>query len=77
MGKFLTNIFWYRLLQTTSELSKIASFWLSMSILHVENHLTFFSLNDIILGEQFLLLTFVEKFDFYRTLFYPHLTTQK
>ena len=49
-------------------MSKIAKFWLSRSKI-IWIFLNFFSLKNIILGAHFLLLTFLENFNFQTTLF--------
>ena len=68
MGKFHTNIF---LISITSNYfgvvknCKILTFNLNFLC---QKSFSYFSLNDIILGAHFLLLTFFEKFNFYSTL---------
>ena len=69
MGKFRTNIF---LISITSNYfgvvknCKILTFNVNFLC---QKSFSFFSLNDIILGAHFSLLTFFEKFNFYSTLF--------
>ena len=64
MGKLRAKInFWYQLLWTTSEMSKIAKFWLSVSFFmsNILRIFPFFSMKNIIFRTQILLLTFFLK----------------